>query len=99
MVLGYNQLRKGKSYQDIKRSFQGACMRAFVSRLVMAGVYLTTVKDLLGHKTLNMTLGYVHLAPPKETQSTYWIQAPMMNEVRNYYTVKGLQVSMQLITP
>jgi len=29
----------------------------------MAGVDITTVKELLGHKTLTMTLRYSHLAP------------------------------------
>ncbi len=34
----------------------------FASHLVMAGVDLVTVKELLGHKTINITSRYTHLA-------------------------------------
>ena len=41
----------------------------FPSHLVMAGVDLLTVKELLGHKQINMTVRYSHLAPEHTAQA------------------------------
>lgn len=65
----------GKRYDTIKTGFQSELKRAgirdfrfhdlrhtFASNLVMAGEDLVTVKELLGHKSIQMTMRYSHLS-------------------------------------
>jgi len=66
----------GERVKDIRKSFWTALKKSDIkdfrfhnlrhtaaSQLVMAGVDLNTVREILGHNTIEMTLRYAHLSP------------------------------------
>ncbi len=86
-----------KQYGDVKKGFNGACRRAgindfhfhdlrhtFASHLVMAGQDITTVKELLGHKTLAMTLRYSHLAPAHTAKAVELLDSILSEKSTSY---------------
>ena len=50
----------------------------FASRLVQHGVPLNTVRDLLGHSTVGMSLRYAHLAPDQRREAVARLNEPLL---------------------
>ena len=73
-------------------SFTWHCLRhTFASRLVMAGVDIRTVQELLGHKTIAMTVRYSHLAPKHTLAAVERLDAPTGEPTDTTTDTKGLE--------
>jgi site-specific recombinase XerD len=59
---------KGFRWHDLRHTF--------ASRLVMAGVDLRTVQELMGHKTVSMTLRYSHLSADHQREAIERLNRP-----------------------
>lgn len=68
--------QRGKPYTDLRKSFSKTLKRSEIanfrfhdlrhtsaSQLAISGVDLNTIRELMGHKSLKMTLRYSHLSP------------------------------------
>jgi|SRR3989339_21132 len=87
----------GTPYKSVRKSFDNALKKAgikdfhfhdlrhcFASYLIMAGVDLRTVQELMGHKTITMTLRYTHLSPSHKQAAVNKLEG-FMNGEKGYF--------------
>jgi integrase len=101
----------GVPYRSFRTSFERAVRKAglvdftfhdlrhtFASRLVMHGVDLATVKELLGHKTIAMTLRYTHLSSGHKHRAVRTLEQVCDESPSNFHNNAGDSTSRVAIT-
>ncbi len=81
---------KTASRRAKKKDFRFHDLRhTFVSHLAMASVDIMAVKDLLGYKSLNMTMRYAHLTPAHKVKSLEMLDIHLKNQVNCTITAQS----------
>ncbi len=99
--------KDGNPYKSVKRSFNTALRKAeihdfrfhdlrhtFASHLVMAGVDITSVKELLGHKSLTMTMRYSHLSQGHKRKAVNTLDNVLNNTESKILHYKNTTISV-----
>jgi integrase len=109
----------GKSYCNVRKSFDTLLRKCgiidfrfhdlrhtFASQLVMSGVDLKTVQELMGHKSIEMTLRYSHLSPDHKKKAVSilernlvpnWSQRPIADKVDEFADLPNSLTELQLV--
>lgn len=95
--------KTGNRFKEIKRSFATACRKAgikdfvfhdfrhtFASHLVMIGTDQTAIRELIGHKSLTMTMRYAHLSPSHKVKALEMLDSAL-NEKSTAQKVHNLE--------
>ena len=89
------KLKRVLKWADIV-DFTLHCTRhTFASHLVMNGVDLITVKELLGHKTMKMTLRYAHLSQDHKVKAVGGISQMIIPILSRKENIESIEKALQ----
>lgn len=100
--------KNGLPFNNVKRSYKRALKdtgitnfrfhdlrHTFASNLIMAGIDLATVQDLMGYKSIQMTMRYAHLSPDHRQKAVSILSAYYSN---NHKLSTNAETSEKVVT-